>query len=581
MTWGSEPVTIVEIDQDYCGQVYGVSPCLAAIGATGTDKCFNTYRTCQYASAWTLTTKMLRFCQPILEIPLSWGAIPSVASVSIEPTRLNIGGAQQSSKSLGQRGKCSVTFVDHPDGDIAVDPYLSDRAYDPFGRSTFWAKWLARNVYYKNRKMRIYQGYLGQDISEMRVSHYIINKLTGPDSSGRVKIDGTDVLRLADDDKATAPVLSVGELVADITDTQTTFSLTGAIEADYSATGTVRIGDELMTYTGRVQSGVNVDFSGVTRGTDGSIAEPHSTGDRVQMCIRYTEQMPHDIVYDLLTNYSGVDASYIDYAAWDAEASVWLPQFSVTSLITQPTGVNELIGSLTQECMFYVWWDEAEQTIKLRAVRPSTEDPVHWTEDGHILTGSLAVSEDVNQRISRVWIYYLPHNWAEDLKKETAYRKVRLTIDAAAESPAEYNESKTRKILCRWIRSDGQAINLGARYIARYRDTPKLLSLKVDAEQRNVTTADVVTVTHSSMVDFYGTMIARDFQVLSRKETQSGEVVQYEMQEFEFQGQGFAFWMVDDAPIFELATEVDRRNGAWWGDVDGTMPDGSDGYYWQ
>ena len=581
MTWGAEPVTIVEIDQDYCQESYGVAPCAAVLGTTGDDKCFNTYRSCQSSEIWNRGTLTLRFAEPVMELPREWHVIPSVSSVSIEPTRLNVGGAYQGSGPLGQRGKCTVTFQDHPDGDIKVDPYLADRAYDPFTRSTFWAKWLARNVYYKNRIMRIYQGYLGQEIADMKVSHFVIDKLTGPDSSGRVKITGLDILRFADNDKAQAPALSTGELFADITDTDTSCTISGALATDYPASGTVRIGDEVITYTSRAQNGALVDFSGLTRGTDGSTAEGHETGDRVQACLRYTTEMAHDVTRELLIDYAGVPSAFIPYADWDAEAQVWLPQFRVTTLISEPTGVQDLIAEITGECQFYIWWHETTQEIRLRAVRPATEDPVTWNEAGHILADSMSATEDTNQRVSRVWVYYQPRNWAEDLDDEANFRKVRLSIDADSESPSEYDESKVKRIYCRWISTDAQALNLGSRYLARYRDNQKYLTVRVDAVNRDTWTADVVDITASPYVDFTGNTETRRFQVISAKEVQAGEVIQYDLQEFGFIGGKFAFWMEHDAKTYENSTEVERRSGAWWSDENGLLPDGSDGYTWQ
>src|SRR3954465_10733275 len=51
---GREPVTILEVDLDYCANTYGVAPCTAAVGVTGSAKCFNTRKTCQDANHYTI-----------------------------------------------------------------------------------------------------------------------------------------------------------------------------------------------------------------------------------------------------------------------------------------------------------------------------------------------------------------------------------------------------------------------------------------------------------------------------------------------------------------------------------------------
>ncbi len=50
---GRKPVYIVEMDLDFCTRTYGVSPCTAAIGVTGTAKCFQTRKTCQDAANYS------------------------------------------------------------------------------------------------------------------------------------------------------------------------------------------------------------------------------------------------------------------------------------------------------------------------------------------------------------------------------------------------------------------------------------------------------------------------------------------------------------------------------------------------
>jgi len=582
MSFGNEPVTVVELVQDYCDKVYGVT-CNAVLGVTGDNKCFNTYRSCQDSSSFSKLSGGLtiRFAKPIQELPLDWQAIPSVRRVNIKPTVLNIGGAAAASGSLGERGTCTITFSDHPDGDIKTDPYLSDRSYDAFSSGTFWTKWLARNVYYKNWLVKIRQGYLSQDLADMKTSHFLIDKIDGPDSSGRVTLKGTDVLRLVDDDKVKVPDLSPGELNADITISDTTLDITGALTSDYDSVGSVRIGSEIMTYTSLSESGGIITLSGITRGAYGSEASAHSKEDQVQKCLIYDTQLPHDVAYDLLVNQGPVSSSYIDYTDWDSEASVWLPQFSVTTVISKPTGMKELLSSLTQECMFYIWWDERVQELKLRAVRPPEEQPVSWDINGHILQGSQSYKEDPKQRVSRVYVYYQPKNWADNLDDKDNFRKARLNIDSAAESDAEYGEKQSKEIFCRFIRTDAQVINLAARFIAKYRDTPKYLTLKVDADNRDTWTADIVDVTSDMFVNFIGENETRRFQVISAEEVQAGEIIQYDLQSSIFIGGKFAFYMASDAPTYTNATEVERREGAWYSDVDGLLPDGSDGYTYQ
>src|SRR5690625_7957717 len=85
---------------------------------------------------------------------------PSIKRISTAPTVINPGGGGRRSGPLGQRASLSVTFQDHPSSDLLTDPYLDERGVDALRQGTFWTKWLARNPYYNNRIVRVYDGYV-------------------------------------------------------------------------------------------------------------------------------------------------------------------------------------------------------------------------------------------------------------------------------------------------------------------------------------------------------------------------------------------------------------------------------------
>src|SRR5690625_2832044 len=105
-----EPITFVEIEQDFCNLTYGVAPCMAGIGVTGDTQCYNTLRTCQDADNYDRGTKKLLFsdAQP----PAGMYAVPSIRRIDTAPTVINPGGGGRRSGPLGQRASLSVTFQD-------------------------------------------------------------------------------------------------------------------------------------------------------------------------------------------------------------------------------------------------------------------------------------------------------------------------------------------------------------------------------------------------------------------------------------------------------------------------------------
>ena len=713
----NEPVTLVEIDRDVCTLTFGVAPC----PATGTP-CYNTWKTCAARPSFTAGVQVLRFAKARSDLPLSWDAIPSVTSTSASPTELNVGDVDTSSGPLGKRAQATITFQDHPTSDAKIDPYVSGRSLNPFTHGTFWSKLQARWQYSKGRPIRILDGYIGQDPSAMVRREYLIDSIDGPDSAGRVTIRAVDPLRILDDKTSQAPKQSRGELASAITAVATSLTVAGAVLADYPASGTMRIGSELMMYanvaafgsgaawnfetsteswtvasqtqsatsgfvrltptttdpqwlspsfsisgsanrkitirirrvsgTGwdgslfystsghgfsgsffkaisdttvigqwvdmtwdmenltaggsdwisntitsiRLDLGVGVgdvfdvefvvigeptslSFLNLTRATDGTTAAAHELESRVQTCIRYTDVNAWEVARSIIQTYAPAAYSYIDNTQWESEAAQWLDGFIVSSVISEATGVNQLLAELCRDAQFFIWWDERTQKILLKAVRPPTETPVQWNEDANILAGSQSIRTRPEERISQIWYYYQPRDLSKKVDDDANYRKVRIRVDGDAESVREYDEVAVTKIFSRWVRTDAIVTAITTRLLNRYRDSPYYLTISVDAKDRGIWTADVVDVTSRLITNTEGLPLSTRYQVISAQETSPGSVVKYVLQNYNFSSR-YGYWMAADAPTFAAATDEEKANGGWWADADGKIS-GVDGYQYQ
>lgn len=583
LTVGRVPLVLVQIDQDFCNLTYGVAPCTAV---NPLNKCFNTFKTCQVPAVYDRGLLTLTFGMANQDAPKDSYIIPSLMSVTTAPSTINPTNGNKNISPLGTRAVATITFKDTPSTDMLVDKYRTERTYIPLNNGTFWSKWLVRNPYYQNRPVRIYEGYVGQTLEEMQVRNYLIDAINGPDTSGKVTITAKDPLKLTDKQKSQAPFVTVGELIADINTTATSFVIKKGKTGDYPATGTVRIDDELMTYTSMTEATVlgelQITLSGITRGTDGSVIESHEADTNVQNCLRYENEFVWDVVYDLLVNYSKVPASFIPYAEWVTEGETWLFAFNVSTLVSQPTGVGELLSELMEQVLFYIWWDERDQLIKLRAIKPYIQSAPLLTDNNSILADTVTYSTDPKNRVSQIWVFYNQHNKALDVEDESNYRQVNVFADLEIESDDAYGESRIRKVYARWIVGDNQAYSLAVRLLNASKDNPKYLKFRVDAKDREIWTADVIDIQNRSMVDFNGNPVIERYQVLSAQEIVSGEIIEYMTQLFSVRGIRFGFYMADDAPMYVDATaEQIAGQSAWYSNDEGFMPDGSEGWEYQ
>jgi hypothetical protein len=600
-TVGREPLQIVEIEQPACVNTYGSAPCTAAVGDTGTRKCFNTRASCQDPTNYDPDfTIFWRFCKPAAVLPRDIYAesggeyvkthpIPSLVSVTTNPTKINVGGSSKNTSPLGRRATVSITLQDHLWDDSVGDFSVDERDYDPLERGTFWSKWLVRNPYHTRNRVLIYDGYVGQSLGEMQQRLYILDHVDGP-SSDRVVLVAKDPLRLADDKRTQFPAVSDIVLInaGGINDTVTTGIEVSCIESELtnnygntSSSRYLRIDDEILKYTGHYASGTNEwTLTGVTRGKLGTAAAEHDQDEMCQRVGRYESLEVWNIAENLLLNHTSIDSDFINTSQWDDEGNAFLAPFTLSGTVAEPTPVVTLLGELTEQCPFYLWWDEREQLIPIRAIRPPIgEDVESLTDDSHILRDSSVLREDHNQRISRIFLYYDQRDPTRPDKEISNYRSVRGRIDADAESDDEHGDVRIRQIFSRWLMTAPQAIQTTTRLLARFRNAVQTLSVKIDAKDRDIATADVLEVTTRVVCDETGLAAPSLWQVIALEEVVSGETIRLDMHRFEFLGR-FWIWASETAPDYSVANDTEREENAYWSDDDGSPGDDDFGYEW-
>lgn len=563
MTFATRPLEVVEIIQPLCSRTFGVSPCLA----TG-DACWNTTKTCTYLSALDLSASLtLRFVNDdvyewqdnninllaengdtlITESTSSpflidylfqpARAIPALVSYNTAPTVLNVASGSRDKGPLGYRAVCQVNVKDFPWNDIGTDPYVSTRAYVPEQRGSFWTKWLARNPYHVGYTLNIYEGYIGQALSEMTRREYVIEKIDqGKDG---VSITAKDILRKVTDTNLTAPYLSKGEMSASVTDVATEFTVSGAVLSDYPSTGYVRVNNEIIEYSVLHESSDgNLFFGGLTRGMAGTTAAAHAQFDRVQRVIYYNAEPFHEIIYDLLTTWGGIPEQYIDLDAWIDEKATYRTDYDFTAWLAEPGKIDDIVGEVCLQALANIWWDERIQQIVLKAVKPEPS-PYLLTDDDAIVAGSLSIREKPEDRASQTHVYYVQRTPIPSVTEKTNYSRVAVYIDV--DKQVQYGgEPQIRELFCRFIPSQAIANTLALSYLNRFSDVRKEITFDLAAKDaENIWTGSVVTISHYLDVDYTGAAREGEWLITSAEVARNGLTYRFTAEDNE---KGGALW---------------------------------------
>ena len=424
----------------------------------------------------TIGEDTLRFCENRSPLPLELDAIPSLASISISPTALNLEGG------LGVRATASITLNDHNDYTI----YSNDGA-------RFWPRWRAENPYYQGAAIRILSGYLVDgvyDEDNFQPRDYVLETWTY--AGGKVNITSKDPLKLADNDRAQAPKATNVVLTSNIATDNFSFSVDDA--SAFSIGDYVRINSEVMLITA-----INTLAITVNRAQYNTELSEHGIDDSVQLCLYYNDTVSN-IVYDILVNYSKMSPSYLNKSAWDDEAALFLPGFYET-LITEPVGTNDLLKELTEQAPHYLYWDERTNLIEMVAVKQPPDESQIITDEANIIEGTVKVTDKNDMRISRVIVNFGQIDPTKKLDEFSNYRQAYVRVDP--DSEINYGTSKLKTIYSRWINNSNKAaaIRLAARIGRRFAKSPRAVTFGLDAKDSDVWTGSPIRINTSDILN--------------------------------------------------------------------------------
>lgn len=531
---GRELIEVIQIGQDYCQKEYGVT-CDASL-ATGGRKCFHTRATCQDPANYERGILWINFCSNQASIPRDAYYHPFIRKVKVTPGAINPGGASRILSSLGRRAVIDVDFIDAPSPDRVVDPYQAERisggaqadgvGYDPFERGTFWSKWRARNPFYLGRPIRRISGYLVDGLIEDSITEtFFITGFSGPAAGGSVRITGKDILSQISNEKAVAPALSSGKLVAGIDDNATSVTLTptGIGDEEYTASGIATMGDETVTFT---RSG---DTFTIVRGQRGTTPDSHDSGTLFQVGLEFTSQRPDDIQYTLLSEYGGIAGEYLDTAGWEAEVDDHLQRL-YSRTITSPTGIAKLISELSENVGYNTWWDQRTNLLKMRAWRAAEDETIYELDRSrHFVKDSVTITDLHDQRVSDVVVWYGVRDPNGDLTDTKNYLAAEAAIDVDVSSAAQNGAKSIRHIFGKWIPATGGAIalELAQRVLAMYKQVPQEVKFSLDAKDRDIWVGSFARLRWRNVVDDAGEVRPFNVQVIRANEASPGHRLSY------------------------------------------------------
>lgn len=426
------------------------------------------------------------------DIPSTEGYFPCVNNINWIPSRASEDGG------LGYLGEVTIKAKDFPYGD----------------QGTFFGRLIASNIYYLNRTIDIYVGFyeLGDtfNISNFQKRTYFLKRIDGPDQNGNVTIQAADVLsRLKE---AQVPTATAGVLASNMTATETAvFTDIGDTTGFDSGGGYALIEDEIINYSAVVDS---TDIVTAARGQGGTEGAAHDAGTPVRNIYQNTGNVV-DVIRDIIEDFSDIDhATYLPDTDWNTEKTNYLNSESVELWITEPTSLDEVIDKLCKDSYISLWWDDAAQEIKLKALGPTLSAITEWNDDEHILDAQVRIKRDQKKVLSAVWYFYGKINQTEGNSAEN-FDSVYINIDTTVET--DLGEERVKKLYADSIpdTGSGTASKVTGRLLAQNKE-PLEFSCYVDAKDSGIDIGDAVTINTSLIQGTDGSNAATIMRVIEK-----------------------------------------------------------------
>lgn len=166
----------------------------------------------------------------------------------------------------------------------------------------------------------------------------------------------------------------------------------------------------------------------------------------------YRNTHPVDVMTDMLTNRLGIDASYVDTAKFVFERDTWLPGWRFDRVLTAPTGSDEYFNELQLETGSYVVHDGEKVSYKVFAPPMPGQTIEEWTDRYHIMEETFTCKSGYKENFfNRSVVYYDYDESGQD--NEENFETVVIAADTASQDITQWDETSTKTIKSKWIRT--------------------------------------------------------------------------------------------------------------------------------
>ncbi len=255
-------------------------------------------------------------------------------------------------------------------------------------------------------------------------------------------------------------------------------------------------------------------------GTEG---KSHYAKTTVKALFDEVPQNPFTLLIKMLKK-ANVAEKYIDEKFYEYE-NTWDGLKFSTKVIVEETTLAKIYFDLVNilDC---ISWVGEDGKIKIKKLTEIPTKLTEITDDANIIENSAKVDLTGKENFTRWFIYWNRLNVEEGIDKTKSYSRVRVLVDADAESLGEYNEVISKKYTSTWINLDGNAEDEIVAYLddflekrrQRSRDPRFVFECELEMKDSEIEVGDVIELTTKAIETADGEPIKKKkVRVLSKR----------------------------------------------------------------
>lgn len=169
---------------------------------------------------------------------------------------------------------------------------------------------------------------------------------------------------------------------------------------------------------------------------------------------------PVNAIQNILDTQLGISTTYINIAKFASERDTWRNGWTYHRIITEPKEAIEYLNELQEETHSYIYNDGNQITFKVFAPPLPSESVEEW-DDNIILKDSVSQKSGYKDGFyNRVVLYYDYNESGSDNSDD--FDSAIISVDAASQGSAQWDETSTKTIKSKWIRTyrHNQPVNI-------------------------------------------------------------------------------------------------------------------------